>query len=103
MAPLAPLRYAPVTHQHCDLPQMTRFTNRTSTFRCPGAAPGKVIDLKFSENMPSLVLGKVRKFQPRSSSRFGDIPEKPEGWMKTTPPLATNRVKTFFKNRKFRR
>ena len=37
--------------------------------------------------MPSLVLGKVRKFQPRSPSRFGDIPEKPEGWMKTPPPL----------------
>ena len=62
------------------------------TFRCPGAAPGKRIDLKFSGNMSSLVLGKVRKFQPRSSSLFGDIPEKPEGWMKTTPP-ATNRVK----------
>ena len=47
--------------------------------------PGKVIDLKFSGNMPSLVLGKVGKFQPRSSSRFRDIPEKPELWMKTTP------------------
>ena len=60
------------------------------TFRCPGAAPGKVIDLKFSGNMPSLVLGKVRKFQTRSSSRFGYIPEKTEGWMKQPP--ATNRV-----------
>ena len=25
------------------------------------------------------------KFQHPSSSRFGDIPEKPEGWMKTAP------------------
>ena len=25
------------------------------------------------------------KFQHPSSSRFGDIPEKPEGWMKATP------------------
>ena len=60
-------------------------------FRCPGAIPGKSINLKFSE-MPSLVLGKVRKFQHRSSSRFRDILEKPEGWMKTPRP-ATNRVK----------
>ena len=57
------------------------------TFRCPGAAPGKVIYLKFSGNMPSLDLGKVRKFHHRSSSCFGDISEKPEGWMKTTPLL----------------
>ena len=55
------------------------------TFRCPGAAPGKVIDLKFSGNMPSLVLGKVRKFQPRSSIRFGDIPEKTWGVDENTP------------------
>ena len=55
------------------------------TFPCPGAAPGKVMDLKFSVNMPRLSVGKDRKFQPRSSSRFGDIPEKPEGWMKTPP------------------
>ena len=37
--------------------------------------------------MPSLDLGKVRKFQPRSSSRFGDIPEKPEGVDENNPPL----------------
>ena len=49
------------------------------------------MNLKFSGNVPNLVLGKVRKFQHRSFSGFGDIPEKPEGWMKTTPP-ATNRV-----------
>ena len=30
--------------------------------------------------------GVGRKFQHLSSSRFGDIPEKPEGWMKTTSP-----------------
>ena len=45
----------------------------------------------FLVNMPSLVLGKVIKFQRPISSRFGDIPEKPQEWMKTTPP-ATNRV-----------
>ena len=50
------------------------------------------IDLKFSKNVLSLVLGKVRNFQHRSSSRFRDILEKPEGWMKTPPPRATNRV-----------
>ena len=33
------------------------------TFRCSGAAPSKVIDLKFSGNMPHLVIGKVKKFQ----------------------------------------
>ena len=59
--------------------------------QCSGAAPGKVMNLKFSGNVPNLVLGKVRKFQHRSFSGFGDIPEKPEGWIKTTPP-ATNRV-----------
>ena len=53
--------------------------------QCSGAAPGKVMNLKFSGNVPNLVLGKVRKFQHRSFSGFGDIPEKPEGWMKTTP------------------
>ena len=37
--------------------------------------------------MPRFVLGKVRKFQDPSSSRLGDIQEKPEGWIKTTPPL----------------
>ena len=42
--------------------------------------------------MPRFVLGKVRKFQDPSSNRLGDIQEKPEGWIKTTPP-ATNRVK----------
>ena len=56
-------------------------------FRCPGAAPGKGIDLIFSENVPSLDLGKVRKFQHRSSSRFRDISEKPDWWMKTPLPL----------------
>ena len=35
--------------------------------------------------MPSLVLGKVTKFQHPISSCFEDIPEKPEEWMKTTP------------------
>ena len=54
-------------------------------FWCPGAAPGKVINLKLLENVSSLVLGKVRKSQHRSSSRFWDSPEKPEGRMKTTP------------------
>ena len=43
--------------------------------------------------MPSLILGKVTKFQHPSFKRFGDIPEKPEGWMKTTTNRATNRVK----------
>ena len=61
-----------------------------SNFRCPGDTPGKGIDLKFVENVSSLVLGKFRKFQHRSSSRFRDILERPEGWM--TPP-DTNRVK----------
>ena len=37
--------------------------------------------------MPRFVLGKVRKFQDPSSNRLGDIQEKPEGWIKTTPPL----------------
>ena len=32
-----------------------------------------------SGNMPSLVLGKVTEFQHPSSSRFGDILEKPGG------------------------
>ena len=54
-------------------------------FRCPGAAPRKDIDLKFSQNVRRLVLGKVRKFQHRSSSGFWDILEKREGWMKTAP------------------
>ena len=43
--------------------------------------------------MPRFVLGKVRKFHDPSSNRLGDIQEKPEGWIKTTPPPATNRVK----------
>ena len=60
---------------------------------CPGTAPVAAINLKFSGNMPRFVLGKVRKFQDPSSSRLGDIQEKPEGWIKTTPPPATNRVK----------
>ena len=59
---------------------------------CPGTAPVAAINLKLSGNMPRFVLGKVRKFQDPSSSRLGDIQEKPEGWIKTTPP-ATNRVK----------
>ena len=59
--------------------------------RCAGTAPVTGINLKFSGNMATLVLGKVMTFQHPSSSRFGDILEKPEGWMKTTP--ATNRVK----------
>ena len=42
--------------------------------------------------MPSLVLGKVTKFQDPSSSHFGDILEKYVGWMKTTP--ATNRARS---------
>ena len=54
---------------------------------CYGTAPVTVINMKFSGNMPSLVLGKVMKFH---TLRFGDIPEKPEGWMKTPP--ATNTV-----------
>ena len=53
--------------------------------RCSEAAPGKLIDLKFSGNMPSLILGKVRKFQHRSSSRFGDIPEKTWGVDENNP------------------
>ena len=40
--------------------------------------------------MPSLVLGKVTKFQHHGFSRFGGILEKPEGWTKTPP--ATHRV-----------
>ena len=35
--------------------------------------------------MPRFVLRKVRKFQDPSSNRLGDIKEKPEGWIKTTP------------------
>ena len=54
------------------------------SFRCPGAAPCKVIDLNFSGSVPSLVLGKVRKFQHRTSNCFGHLPEKPDGWV--TPP-----------------
>ena len=53
---------------------------------CPGTAPVAAINLKFSGNMPRFVLGKVRKFQDPSSSRLEDISEKPEGWIKTTPP-----------------
>ena len=66
---------------------MTHFMIGPPNFRCPGADPGKSIDLKFSENVPGLVLEKVRKFQHRSSSRFRDIPEKPAGisrkWMES--------------------
>ena len=61
---------------------------------CPNYhAPVAAISLKFSDNMPRFVLGKARKFQDPSSSRLGDIQEKPEGWIKATPPPATNRVK----------
>ena len=55
--------------------------------------PVTVINLTFSGNMPSLVLGKVIKFQHPSSSHFTDNLEKPEGWMKTPPPPDTNGVK----------
>ena len=64
---------------------------------CPGTAPVAAINLKFSGNMPSFVLGKVRKFQDPSSSRLGDIKEKTEGWIKTTPlPLIGLNVKLFY-------
>ena len=52
---------------------------------CPGTAPVAAINLKVAGNMPRFVLGKVRKFQDPSSSRLGDVKEKPEGWIKTAP------------------
>ena len=60
---------------------------RPSNFRCPGAAPGKVLDLKFSENVPHSVLGKVIKFQHRNSA-VSEISSKNlrSGW-KHPPPL----------------
>ena len=59
---------------------------RPLNFRCPGATPGRVIDLNFSENVPSLVLRKVRKFQHRSCSRFW-IPRKTWVVDENTPHL----------------
>ena len=44
---------------------------------CHSSAPGGDKILKFSGNMPILVLRKVRKFQKFIANRFGDIIEKP--------------------------
>ena len=52
---------------------------------CPGTAPAAAINLKFWDNMPRFVLGKVRKFQDPSSSRWEIFKKNPEGWIKTTP------------------
>ena len=78
-------------NRYHDYRPKTYFTNITSQITMPWNRPCCSINLKFSGNMPRFVLGKVRKFQDPSSSRLGDIQEKPEGWIKTTPP-ATNRV-----------
>ena len=66
--------------------QNTHFTNMISQFPMLCNRPYD-INLKIVGNMPSLVLEKFMKFQHPRSSRFGDILEKPEGWMKTPPPL----------------
>ena len=56
-----------------DYRPKTYFTNITSQITMTWNDPVTAINLKFSGNMPRFVLGKVRKFQEPSSSRFGDI------------------------------
>ena len=68
-----------IMHQYRNVHPKDSLRRGPPSSRCSGTAPVTVINSKFSGNMPSLVLGKVMKFQHPSSSRFGDILEKPEG------------------------
>ena len=67
--------------------QKTHLTKRSSQFPMLWNRPCYSYQLEIFREYVQWGLGKVMKFQHHSSSRFGDIPEKPEGWMKTTLPL----------------